>query len=163
MKKKTRDLKKHYRGVERELRDFDIDMSEESWYRMWHTHLEWYGITSVSEKHRKIHILYYLKIMEKIEIQTRDNKLLFQTWIYLDGHEGTCDAIYFHTKNPEGDFPYWLDNIEWNKKIPTILIGLLDLSKFNIGTLNNRRDNVDSYIIQKKGLGLEINKQKMGL
>jgi hypothetical protein len=163
MKKKTRDLKKHYREVERELRDFDIDLSEESWYRMWHTHLDWYGITNVSEKHRKIHIQYYLKIMEKIETQTRDNKRLFQTWIYLDGYEGTCDAIYFHTENPEDDFPYWLDIIKWNKKIPQILIGLLDLSKFDIGILHNERDNVDSYIIQKKGLGLEISKQKNGI
>lgn len=163
MKKKTRDLKKHYREVERELRYFNIDLSKESWYRMWHTHLDWYGITSVSVKHRRIHILYYLKIMEKIETQTRHNKRLFQTWIYLDGYGGYCDAIYFHTENPEGDFPYWLDNIEWNKKIPPILIGLLDLSKFDIGILKSKRDNIDSYIIQKKELGLEISKQEMGL
>lgn len=156
MKKITRDLKKHYRSVERNLRDFNVDLSEESWYGMWHIHLDWDGITSVSDKHRKIHILYYLKIFEKIDKQTRENKRNFQTWIYLDGYEGGDDALYFHTENPESEFPYWLDNIEWNIEIPPILIGLLDLSNFNIGMIKGKEENVYSYIIQKKGLGLKI-------
>jgi hypothetical protein len=156
MKKITRDLKKHYRSVERELKDFNVDLYEESWYGMCHIHLDWDGITSMSDKHRRKHILYYIKIFEKIDKQTNENKRDFQTWIYLDGHDGVNDAIYFHTENPEYDFPYWLDNVEWNIEIPPILIGLLDLSKFNIGTLKGKKENVNSYIIQKKGLGLNI-------
>ncbi|MEQ8154379.1 MAG: hypothetical protein ABRQ25_05785 [Clostridiaceae bacterium] len=159
MKKKTRDLKKHYRNIEKELRDFDIDLSEDSWYRMWHIHLDWDGVTSISNKHRKIHIAYYLKIFEKIDLQTKGNIRNFQTWIYIDGDDGTCDAIYFHTENPEGDFPFWLDNIEWNIEIPPMLLDLLDLSKFNVGKIRSAKENVYSYIIQKKGLGLNINKQ----
>lgn len=162
MKKKTRNLKKHYRNVERELREFYIDLSEESWYRMWHIHLDWYGVTSVSNKHRKIHIMYYLKFFEKIHLQTKGNKRDFQTWIYLDGYDGTCDAIYLHTENPEGDFPYWSDNVEWNIKIPPILLGILDLSEFNVGVIREE-ENVHSYIIQKKGLGLNINKQQVNI
>lgn len=161
MKKKTRDLKKHYRNVERELRDFDIDLYEDSWYRMWHIHLNWDGITSICNKHRKIHISYYLKIFEKIDLISEGTKREFQTWIYLDGYDGTCDAIYFHTENPEGDFPYCLDNIEWNIEIPPILLELVDLSKFNVGTVRSAGENVPSYIIQKKGLGLNINKQQI--
>lgn len=159
MKKITRDLKKHYRGVERDLRDFNIDLSEESWYRMWHIHLDWYGITSTSDKHRKIHILYYLKIFDKIDRQTEENKRDFQTWINLDGRDGVDDALYFHTENPECDFPYLLDNVEWNIEVPSILVGLLDLSKFNIGVLKDKDENVHSYIIQKKGFGLKISKR----
>lgn len=159
MKKITRDLKKHYRGVESDLRYFNIDLSKKSWYGMWHIHLDWDGITSTSDKHRKIHILYYLKIFEKINKQTKGNKRDFQTWIYLDGYDGVDDAIYFHTENPECDFPYLLDNIEWNIEIPPILKGLLDLSKFNIGMLKDKKENVHSYIIQKKVLGLNINKR----
>lgn len=163
MKKKTRDLKKHYRNVERELRSLDIELSEESWYRMWHTHLDWGGVSSVSNKHRKIHILYYLKILEKIDLQTKGSKRDFQTWIYLDGHDGTCDAIYYHTENPKGDFPYWVDNVEWNIEIPQILLEILEFSKFNIGVMRSVKENMNSYIIQKKGLGLKINKQQINL
>ena len=159
MKKKTRDLKKHYREVERNIRNFNVDLSEESWYSMWHIHLDWDGITSESEKHRKIHILYYLKILEKVDIQTKGTKRKFQAWIYLDGCDGSDDAIYFHTDNPNGNFPYWLNNIELNIEMPQILIGLLDLSKFNISMIKLEKENVHSYIITKKDLGLEINKQ----
>lgn len=156
MKKRTRDLKKHYRNIERTLRDFNIDLSEESWYRMWHIHLDWDGITSLSDKHRKIHILYYTKILNKINDQTRRNKRDFQTWIYLDGGDGTNDALYIHTRNPEDDFPYCLDNIEWDTEIPPILIGLLDLSTFYIWKFKGKKENMPSYIIQKRELGLKI-------
>ena len=150
MKKKTRDLKRHYRNIEWQLRDFDIDLFEDSWYRMWHTHLDWSGVTSVSYKHRKIHIQYYLKILEKIELETREGKKDFQTWIYIDGYDGANDAIYFHTENPEGNFPYCLDNIEWNTEIPRLLLELLDLSLFNVGVIKNKEEDVHSYIIQKR-------------
>jgi len=163
LKKKTRDLKKHYRSVERDLRNFDFDLSEESWYRMYHIHLDWDGVTSKSDKHRKVHILYYLKIFDKIKKQVNGYERKFQTWIYLDGIDGVDDAIYFHTENPECDFPYWLDNIEWNIEIPRILIGLLDLSEFNIGVIRDVEEGAHSYIIQKKGLGLEIREQKGNL
>jgi hypothetical protein len=156
MRKRTRDLKKHYRNIERALRDFNLDLSEESWYRMWHIHLDWDGTTSLSVKHRKIHILYYVKILEKIDEQTKGNKREFQTWIYLDGHQGTYDALYIHTENPEGDFPYCLDNIVWNTEVSAILINLLDLSKFHIGKLKGKKENMPSYIIQKRELGLRI-------
>ncbi|MPM13549.1 hypothetical protein SDC9_59906 [bioreactor metagenome] len=156
MKKKTRDLKKHYRGVEYQVKNFEVDLSEDSWCRMWHEHLDWYGVTLVSYKHRKIHIMYYLKIIEKIELETKGSKRDFQTWIYLDKNDGTNDAIYFHTDNPEGNFPFVLDNVQWNIEVPTMLMELLDLSKFNVGIIRDEKGNVLSYIIQKKGLGLEI-------
>lgn len=31
----------------------------------------------------------------------------------------------FSTENPEHDFPYWLNNIDWNIEIPQILIGYI--------------------------------------
>lgn len=159
MKKNTRDMKKHYRNVEWQVRNFDIDLSEDSWHRLWHTHLDWSGITSVSYKHRKIHVMYYLKILDKIEFETKEVERDFQTWIYLDRYDGSNDAVYFHTDNPEGDFPLVFDKIEWNTEIPSMLLDLLDLSGFNVGRIRNERDIVRAYIIQKKGLGLDISKE----
>ena len=37
-----------------------------------------------------------------------------------------------------------------------IIKSLLDLSKFNVGILRDKKGNVCSYMIQKKGLGLKI-------
>lgn len=156
MKKKTRDLKKHYRRVERVFRDFKFELSEDSWYNLWHIHLDWDGITNVSDKHRRTHIQYYLKIMEKIEILTKEILIDFQTWIYLDKNEGYCDAIYFNTNNPHRDFPFRIDNIELITEIPKILDGLLDLSEYNIRKVKNKDEKVYAYTIQKKGLGLGL-------
>jgi hypothetical protein len=147
MKKRTRDLKKHYRNIERELREFNIDMSEESWYQMWHTHLDWEGITTKSKKHRKIHILYYLKFLDKIDMQAKENKRNLQTWIYLSGDNGAYDAIYLHTQNPYSEFPIKFKNIDWDIEIPLIFTDLVDLSRFKIGKLKGEKENVYSYIV----------------
>ncbi|KGK84818.1 hypothetical protein [Clostridium sp. HMP27] len=153
MKKRTRDLKKHYRSIERQLRNFNIDLCEKSWYQMWHNHLDWEGITTTSNKHRRIHVLYYLKFLDKIEMQAKENKRNFQTWIYLSGDDGIYDAIYFHTRNPYSEFPIRFENIDWDVEIPPILKDLIDLSRFKIGKLSGEEDE-HSYIIQKIGLGL---------
>ncbi|MEG2656921.1 MAG: hypothetical protein RSA29_14595 [Clostridium sp.] len=158
MNKKTRYLKKHYRGVKSELRDFDIDLSEESWYSFWHLHLDFDGVTDLSQKHRKIHIQYYLKMLEKIDKLSTTSQRDFQTWIHLNGNEGHNDALYFHTKNPHNDFPIIFDNIEWNIKTSTLLEGLIDLSIFNLGRIKNEED-IYSYIIQKNDLGLKVSSQ----
>lgn len=154
MKKKARDFKKHYRDIQRRIRNFDIDLSEESWYNLLHTHLDWEGITNFSLKHRKIHIQYYIEILNKIERITTGSKRRFQTWILLYGNEGFYDSIYFHTENPYTDFPYKLDNINWNAEMPEMLSNVLDLSRFSIGRLEH--EDGYSYIIQKKGLGDKI-------
>jgi len=154
MKKKTRDLKKQYRYIERQLKEFELDLSDNSWYNLWHTHLDWNGITNVSLKHRKNHILYYIRILDKIEKLTSDNKRDFQTWILIDGCSGNNDAIYFHSSNPHTEFPMKFDKIVWNVEVPTLIKDLVDLSEFNIGEFKGEEPN--SYIIQKKGLGLQL-------
>lgn len=157
MSKKNRILKKHYRNIERELREFDLDLSEDSWYNLWHMHLDWDGITAHSQKQRKEHILYYMKFLDKIENLTKDSKVLYQTWIFVSGHQGIYDAIYFHTQNPHTEFPYELEDIEWEADIPKLLRETLNLSKFMVGKIKG--ENEDFYYIQKAGVGQEIKRR----
>jgi hypothetical protein len=154
MKKKTRDLKKYYRGLEAELADFDIDMSDESWYNMWHTHLDWTGMTTFSNNHRVRHIQYYVMMINKIEQLTKNSITEFQAWIYIDNNDGGMDAIYFHTNNPHSKFPFRLEGIELNFKIPHYITSSIDLKKFNIGRY--RIENGYSYFIEKKELGVSV-------
>jgi len=156
MKKKTRDLKRHYRYIERELKEFELDLSDSSWYNLWHIHLDWDGITNVSHTHRRNHILYYIRILEKIEKLTSKNKRDFQTWILLDGYRGYNDAIYFHSSNPHTEFPIKFNEVDWNVDTPLIIKNLIDLSEFNIGKFKVEEQNSYSYIIQKKGLGFRV-------
>ena len=74
----------------------------------------------------------------------------------MDKYDGVDDAIYFHTKSPNGEFPYNFDNIEWNIEVPQLLKGLLDLSKFTVGVVKDEEGNIVYYIIQKNGLGLSV-------
>jgi len=154
MSKKARDIKKHYRRANRQMREFNLDLSDDSWYNFWHTHLDWDGLTNKSQKHRKIHIQYYLDLLDKIERLTIHSERDFQTWIFIDGKEGMYDALFFHTKNMHSDFPFSLDNINWNAEIPDYFATIIDLSKYSFG----RAEEQDGYhyIIQRKGLGRSI-------
>jgi len=162
LKKITRDLKKHYRGIERDIRNFNIDLSSENWYNGWHHHLDFNGFSDISYKHRKIHMSYYLKLLNKIEILTKDCTKEFQTWIFIDGEWGGYDAIFIHTQNPHSDFPMIINDIEFSGELPNFLTGLFDITKYAIVRFNheyldddtNETKHKKSYIIQKIGLGI---------
>lgn len=154
MSKRNRDLKSHYRSVEKRIREFNLDLSSESWYSLWHTHLDWYGITNNSQKHRKRHIQYYIDLLKKIEGLTKESDRIFQAWAFFDGKLGMYDAIYLHTENPHEGFPYRLDNVQWNTEIPHVFKQLLDLSKYAFGKIESEEGCC--YIIQKIGLGKAV-------
>lgn len=154
MKKKTRDLKKHYRNVERDFEEYEIDISEKSWYNLWHTHLDWDGITTYSKKQRARHLKYYMMLLDKIERDTQEIKRSFQTWIFINENDGGMDAIYLHTENPYTAFPYYLDKMEMNTELPDFIKTTIDLNKYNIGRITS--DDGHLYFVQKKGLGISI-------
>lgn len=154
MKKKTRDLKKHYRWVKSTIDEFEIDLSDDSWYSLYHEHLDWHGITTFSEKHRVKHLEYYNLLFDKIDNQTKGCEKKFQTWILIDGCDGAMDAIYVHTENPYSEFPFKIDDIDWNVKIPSFVGKALDLDKFNIGRFKS--NNSYSYLIERKEIGISL-------
>jgi hypothetical protein len=165
MKKLTRDLKKHYRDVKRKVREFEINLSDDSWYNVAHWHLDMPGFSDINTKHRKNHFMYYKKLLDTIEIQTRGSSRNFQTYIFIDGEWGGYDAIFFHTKNPHSDFPMVFENIQFDIVIPAFINEIFDDTMYRVGKIDvdyidedtNEHKSKTDYIIQKNGLGHIIN------
>ncbi|AKG36180.1 hypothetical protein [Paenibacillus durus] len=133
--KKTRGLKKHYRRIRKNLINIPLHLDDkESWYNMWHVHVEGKGISNISLKHRRSHIKELLNFLDGVEDHSRNSKLPFQTWIHIDAESGTCDSLYIHTPNPHTEYPYIIaTKITKEMKVDPMFAGIIDEKNYENG------------------------------
>ncbi|WP_336771256.1 hypothetical protein [Paenibacillus sp. MMO-58] len=152
--KKFRDKRRYYRKMDQRVEQFEHHLNDvNSWYYMWHMHLDNWG-KSRNTKERRIHVRHYIKLLKKIEASELTAALPFQTFVYLDGEDPTDDAFFIHTPNPNASFPVILPVEDWiidERELPPLLRGLVDLDTMEVG-----RYGKNTYYIQIKNLGLRI-------
>ena len=155
--KKFRGKKRYFRNMwhQANAECYDLDFGNESWFDLWHTHLDFYGHGNndlkIRREHCKAHIALYLDLLEKL--QTLDQP--YQSWFEIVSEDAVLDAIYIHTPNPNADnFPLKIDNINWNCAVPHYLIDVIDLDKFTIGQYQWNATN--NYIVQSKNNGVKL-------
>ena len=54
--KKLRGGRRYYRALTSRAESFRIDLSETSWYDLWHTHFDWCGYGRRGRRHRRPHL-----------------------------------------------------------------------------------------------------------
>jgi hypothetical protein len=146
--KKFRGQKRYYRNLELNADKFILDLSEDCWYDMWHTHIDWRGYSEISWKHHRLHIKILLEMFNKALNQLENYSKPYQIFIFIDFNNGSSDAIYFHTPSPQNKFPMKIDEIEWGIKPPIEFVDLIDLEKFQVGRLI-KVDEKNYFIISK--------------
>jgi hypothetical protein len=160
--KKFRGLRRRCRQIQRNLDDFGLYLDDDSWYNIYHLHLDWKGITDYSVRNRRSYIKWYLLFLDKIEALTEGDSKPFQAWILLDSGFGSADAVYFHTENPHSQFPLKFDDFEWDIQPNDLLRGLIDLDKYDLGRCQYN-GRFYSYCLQKKGLGISLRRFEDGI
>ncbi|MCY9698217.1 hypothetical protein [Paenibacillus alginolyticus] len=155
---KIRGKRRYYRSLKKMIQNFSHHLSEETtWYNMWHMHFDEKGITE-NVKDRRSHIKHYIELLRKIKISDLSNAKPFQTWIFLDSVDPTCDALYLHTSNPYRHYPFINQTIFWlneEKVIPELLKSIVKLDNFEVGEYKHddgRRD----YFIRMANLGMSL-------
>lgn len=135
--------------------DQDLDFGNESWFDIWHTHLDFFGIGNISLKLRKEHIKAHLALYRNILIKLDSLEKPYQSWILLNDQDAGLDAVYIHTPNPNSDnFPLKIDNIVWNCNIPKFLSNVLNPKELNVGY--KMWELSSGYIIQAKNKGIKL-------
>lgn len=154
MNKKTRDIKKADRYAARAAKEFQVDYSSGKWFDFWHKHLDPWGMTVNQPKRRKKYMLHYSNMLDAVQAQSAAWDKPFQTWIHVS-EDGETDALFFHTPNKTGDFPYKdSEMIEWDVKLPVWLHEMIDPSQYRFGMVPY--NGLTQYIIQKRGLGIPV-------
>lgn len=109
--KKCRGRKRRLQQALREAEAFRIEPTSESWWNLWHRHLENSG-------HRRwryrLESIKGLSLMFRTIAQAKERfHTPFQLWIKLSGKDPYGDSVYLHTPNPHTEFPIRV-KADWN-------------------------------------------------
>jgi hypothetical protein len=117
--------KRYYYNLQQTADEFQIDLNEGSWYDMWHNHIDWPGHSNIGKSHRRKHIELLFKMVTNVLSQVSDYLKPYQTWVVIQ-KDGSQDAVYFHTPNPNADnFPMKFENVKWGIEPPVLFHDLL--------------------------------------
>lgn len=84
----------------------DFSGGTNSWFDLWHTHLEWDGAGSQSWSLRSKHLEQLLEVYQQLSTKLQGYPHPYQLWIEIDENDAAGDAVYLHTPNPNADnFP----------------------------------------------------------
>lgn len=155
--KKFRGKKRYFRNLQKETAadHHDLDFSNEGWFNLWHTHLDFGGVGNQSIKMRRQHVKAHLSLYKDLVERLESSGLSFQSWVELSSADGGNDAVYIHTPNPhEDNFPFKVENIKWETVLPYDMKDLIDTSEFEVGQYGS--DPNHSFVIQLKRTEIKI-------
>ncbi len=99
------------------------------------------------------HGRYYRRLRRKGETMSLDLSegqwYEFQTWLEIDAVDGSQDALYFHTPNPNHlrrdppveTFPCNFEGVKWDVNPPNLFAQFVDHSRMLVGVGDGTRDN----------------------
>jgi hypothetical protein len=142
-------LNEYYRKLQSDAESFVLDVGEDEWYDLWHTHVDWDGIGNESLEARRLHLKALFTVFERIQTQVRNYPHPYQTWVVVDEADSSQDAVYFHTKNPNTDnFPIDFSFVDWNVVCPQMLVEFVDSNRYEVGW--SEYEGVVSYYVRRR-------------
>lgn len=99
---------------------FQLDVSESSWYDLWHTHVDLEGKGNRSRELRARYLEALFCMFERAIFQTRNWEKPSNVWLLFVPEESEDDSLYVHTPNPNrnSSFPYPFDGVQWGVEPP---------------------------------------------
>ena len=114
---KVRGRRRRYRALHRDAARFEI--SPEGWYDYMHWHVDWDGLGNVRWRERREHLAALFTMFRRLLAETAGWNTPHQVWLQIDAFDGSQDAVYLHTPNPNRDnFPNAFEGTTWDAEIP---------------------------------------------
>ena len=105
--KRHRGLKRYYRNLQisNDLdKESGIDFTNpDTWTHYWHLHIDWWGFGNNSFKRRKPHLDKLFRHFEMLVDKTKSLKQDFQLYTIIFDFDSSCDALFLHTPNSNGN------------------------------------------------------------
>lgn len=91
----------------------NLDFSENSWFDLWHTHVDWDGAGNENWEVRLSFLNKLVATYEAVKEKLQKYPNNFQIWIMISEFESTEDTIYIHTPNPNSkNYPFKIEEGE---------------------------------------------------
>ncbi|MCX2740688.1 hypothetical protein [Pontibacter anaerobius] len=162
---KNRGLRRYFENLKQQKLPEALDFSgaDQSWFDLYHLHIDDLGLGNISWKSRKQHLdaLFELAelVKEKLSVYPKD----YQFWIEIDENDSREDAIYIHTPNPnENNFPV---NLEFDEELEVkniLLLNYLNGKGYSMQKkklTNSEGKFCTTYFLYQEGLGARIKAQ----
>jgi len=155
MMKKLRGKRRYFKNLWSLVENYQLHVENDSWYDLWHRHLDFRGLGNCSLKvrreHIKAHIVLYSNFLRQLESFNKP----YQSWICIHEEDSGADAVYVHTPNPNiNDFPIKFDFIKWDCKVPDSFSDLIDFNKYKVGYYESEYEQI--YYIQSKDIQIPL-------
>jgi len=131
------------------INNLDFTGGSNSWFDMWHTHMDWHGVGNKNWERRKKYILDLLEFYRELKNRLSNFHTQYQVWVFIHENDSANDAVYVHSPNPNAEnFPFSLNNIGGletkNQRLKGFLEGLgLDILMYE------HNDEILYYLFDK--------------
>jgi hypothetical protein len=135
-RKRFRGAKRYYRKLQRDAAKFSLDLSDSSWFDLWHHHFDLTDHHSRrGPRHRLQHLRALFTAFERALSQAACADRPVQVFISIaPENESEQDALYVHTPNPNGTpFPYTFDDVGWTAPAPALLRPFVADKEWDVG------------------------------
>jgi len=137
------------------LNNLDFTGGSNSWFDMWHTHMDWHGVGNKNWSRRKQYIQDLLEFYSELRNRLSNFHTKYQVWVFVHENDSANDAVYVHSPNPNAEnFPFSINNIGGmeakNQRLKAFLEGLgLDIIMY-------KHNGEISYYLFDKNIGLAL-------
>jgi hypothetical protein len=139
---------RYYYRLTQKSRRYRVNLEEKEWCDMSHQHFDWYGLGNSSWLHSRRHLTALLVALVQATKELANSNQPYQLFVIVNLEDRGGDAVFVHTKNPNGtDFPVTFPGKRIDV-LPSLLAGRLDLCKYNLYVYGEAEDR--SYTIELK-------------
>lgn len=132
-RKRFRHARRYYRRLRSQAEAFRLP-EPSGWYDMWHTHPDWRGDGNRGGRHRRRHLEAGATMFDRALRQAAESGRPMQVFMSIDARDGSYDAVWAHTPNPNRDnFPFTFPDVRWDVPPPPILRDLLANRPWQLG------------------------------
>ncbi|MGC5327677.1 hypothetical protein [Brevibacillus sp. SYSU BS000544] len=152
--KKQRGKKRYYKNLWNRVSNFDLALTDDSWFDMWHTHLDRTARGTTGRKPRIQHIKAHFSLHDQFLTQLQSFSKPYQIWLTIHEFDSGQDAVFIHSPNENRDnFPVIFNHVKWGCPVPSFLHGIFDLELYNLGFAESDYDNEKIYFLYLKNGG----------
>ncbi|MCS3748131.1 hypothetical protein FHY18_003764 [Xanthomonas arboricola] len=140
-------MERYWARAEAKARAAVDRLDPESWFDLWHTHLDWDGRGRGSAEDRQMVNAVAVRVLCYLEERLAHRGAAGQLW--ADLNSDTMDTgIYAHSANPNGTtFPATFPNLDWQQALPVEVAAILPATH-QAGTASC--DGSTWYVVQRQ-------------